>query len=67
LLPPLLPHVLLAMQKVEGSNPFELRARCWAAFPSTLPVSSGLGRPQAAGQDVGQIERRGLLELRVAA
>jgi hypothetical protein len=60
-------HVLLAMQKVEGSNPLELRAWCWAAFPSAPPVSSGLGRPEAAGQDVGQIERLGLLELRVAA
>jgi hypothetical protein len=36
-------------------------------LPSTLPVSSGLGRPDVAGQDVGQIERSGLLELRVAA
>ena len=48
-------------------NPFELRARCQAAFPGTLPVSSVLGRPEAAGQDIGQIERGGLLELRVAA
>jgi hypothetical protein len=60
-------HVLLAMQKVEGSDPFELRARCRATFPGTLPVLSGLGRPEVAGQDVGQIERRGLLELCVAA
>jgi hypothetical protein len=61
------PHVLLAMQKVVRSNPFEFRARCRAAFPGTLPVSSWLGRPEVAGQDVGQIERSGLLELGVAA
>jgi hypothetical protein len=58
---------LLAMQKVEGSNPLEFRAWCWAAFPRALPVSSGLGRAEVAGQDVGQIDRLGLLELRVAA
>jgi hypothetical protein len=60
------PATCLPTQKVEGSTAFELRAWCWA-FPSTLRALSGLGRPGAAGQDVGQIERRGLLELRVAA